>query len=102
MNTKRTPQDSIIMLVDHQTGTLGWVKSIPQQTLVASCRVLARMATGFEIPLILTTTMEEQVGPSIEDLQQLAPRSLCGAICARRAARLLGRRAAEGGCRGTR
>ena len=73
MSGKRTPQDSIIMLVDHQTGTVGWVKSIPQQTVVTGCRVLARMATSFDIPLILTTTMEEQVGPTIEDLQQLAP-----------------------------
>ena len=73
MSIKRNPRDSVIMLVDHQTGTVGWVKSIPQETVVTGCRVLARMATSFQIPLILTTTMEEQVGPTIEDLQQLAP-----------------------------
>ncbi len=31
-----TTADSLIMLVDHQTGTLGWVKSLPQATVVTA------------------------------------------------------------------
>ena len=65
--------DSLVMLVDHQTGTVGWVKSLPQDTVVTACRVLARMAIDYEIPLVLTTTMEEAVGPTITDIQELAP-----------------------------
>jgi isochorismate hydrolase len=65
--------DSIIMLVDHQTGTVGWVKSLPQETVVTGCRVLTRMALDYEMPLVLTTTMEEVVGPTIADIQTLAP-----------------------------
>ncbi len=67
-----TLTNSLILLVDHQTGTLGWVKSLPQQTVIASCRVLARMATEYAMPLILTTTMEEYVGATIPDLQEVA------------------------------
>jgi nicotinamidase-related amidase len=64
---------SFIMLVDHQTGTVGWVKSLPQQTVITGCRVLARMALAYDMPLILTTTVEEQVGPTIPDISELAP-----------------------------
>ena len=66
------PSDSIVLLVDHQTTTIDWVKSLPQATVIASCRVLARMAVEFSIPLFLTTTMEEYVGPTIPDLQEVA------------------------------
>jgi nicotinamidase-related amidase len=67
-----TPQDSIILLVDHQTGTLSWIKSLPAATVIAGCRVLARMAVTYDIPLVLTTTMEDYVGPTIPDIQEVA------------------------------
>lgn len=65
--------DSAILLVDHQTMTIDWVKSLPQKTVIASCRVLARMGVTFNMPLLLTTTMEDYVGPTIPDIQQVAP-----------------------------
>jgi nicotinamidase-related amidase len=65
-------QDSVIVLVDHQTGTVSWIKSLPMATVVASCRVLAKMAVTYGIPLILTTTMEEYVGPTIPEIQEVA------------------------------
>jgi nicotinamidase-related amidase len=68
-----TTKNAAVMLVDHQTGTLGWVKSLPQATVVTACRVLARLAVGYAMPLVLTTTMEQQVGASIPDIADLAP-----------------------------
>jgi nicotinamidase-related amidase len=68
-----TVGNSVIMMVDHQTGTIGWVKSLPQRTVITSCRVLARMALAYDMPLILTTTVEQQVGPTIPDISELAP-----------------------------
>jgi nicotinamidase-related amidase len=65
--------DSTIMLVDHQTMTIDWVKSLPKTTTIASCRVLARMALEYDMPLILTTTMEDYVGPTIPGIVELAP-----------------------------
>ena len=67
------PTDSIILLVDHQTMTIDWVKSLPKTTVIASCRVLARMGVTFSIPLFLTTTMEEYVGPTLPEIQEVAP-----------------------------
>jgi nicotinamidase-related amidase len=65
--------DTTIMLVDHQTMTIDWVKSLPKTTTIASCRVLARMALEYDMPLILTTTMEDYVGPTIPGIVELAP-----------------------------
>jgi nicotinamidase-related amidase len=61
------------MLVDHQVGTVGWVKSQPKEQVLGATRALARMATAYDMPLVLTTTMEDRVGATIDDLQQLAP-----------------------------
>ena len=65
-NTEIKPRfavtDSAILLVDHQKTTLDWVKSMPKANVIASCRVLARMGATFNMPLFLTTTMEEYVG----------------------------------------
>jgi nicotinamidase-related amidase len=68
-----TVDNSVVMLVDHQTGTVGWVKSLPQETVITGCRVLTRMALAYDMPLILTTTVEQQVGPTIPDISELAP-----------------------------
>ena len=65
--------DSVVMLVDHQTMTIDWVRSLPRATTIASCRVLTRMALDYAMPLVLTTTMEEYVGPTIPDISDLAP-----------------------------
>ena len=70
-----TPTDSLIMLVDHQTMTIDWVKSLPKATTIASCRVLTRMAAEYAMPLVLTTTMEDYVGPTIPDITDLAPQA---------------------------
>ena len=68
-----TIAESIIMLVDHQKTTIDWVKSLPKETTIASCRVLTRMALEYGMPLVLTTTMEDYVGPTIPDISELAP-----------------------------
>lgn len=68
-----TTADSIVMLVDHQTGTIGWVQSQPQKVTIASSRAMARMAIDYDMPLVLTTTMEENVGATIAELAELAP-----------------------------
>jgi nicotinamidase-related amidase len=70
-----TTANSLIMLVDHQSGTVGWVKSIPKETVITSCRVLAKMALAYDMPLILTTTVEQQVGLNLQDLQDIAPQA---------------------------
>ena len=68
-----TIENSAILLVDHQIMTLSWVKSLPKETVIASCRTLARMAIAYDMPLILTTTMEEYVGTTADEIREVAP-----------------------------
>lgn len=68
-----TIENSAIILVDHQVTTLSWVKSLPKETVIASCRTLAKMAIAYNMPLILTTTMEEYVGATAEEIREVAP-----------------------------
>ncbi len=67
-----TIENSAVILVDHQTGTLNWVTSLPKETVTASCRVMAKMAQTYAMPLVLTTTMEEYVGPTVDDIRTVA------------------------------
>ena len=64
-----TPENSFVVLVDHQTGTIGWVYSLPTATVITSCRVLARMAVEYSMPLLLTT---------IPDIQEVASQAFAG------------------------
>ncbi len=68
-----TPQNSAILLVDHQGMTVGWIKSQPKETVLANVRLLARLGTEMHIPLVVTSTMEAQIGTNIPEVQQLAP-----------------------------
>lgn len=69
-----TPANSAILLVDHQNLTVSWVKSVPHDTLISTIRELARLGAELHIPLVITSTMETtQVGPTIKDIQDLAP-----------------------------
>ena len=68
-----TPQNSAILLVDHQQMTMNWIKSLPAETVKQNIRMLARLGVEEKIPLVITTTMEEQVGATWQDIQALAP-----------------------------
>ena len=68
-----TPENSAILLVDHQDMTVGWIKSQPREAVLANVRLLARLGTEMHIPLVVTSTMEGQIGTNIKDVQQLAP-----------------------------
>jgi len=66
--------DTIMLLIDHQVGTLEWSKSKPKEMIVSRTRMLARMAKALDIPVVLTTSMEDHAqGPLIPDLKELLP-----------------------------
>lgn len=70
---KFTPQNSAILLVDHQDMTVSWIYSQPQKTVVNNVRMLGRIGNDMRVPLIVTSTMEENIGTNIKDIQQVAP-----------------------------
>jgi len=70
---KFTPHNSAILLVDHQTSTMDWIHSQDKKNVENNLRMLARVGAEVNVPLLITTTMEEQVGLTWDGIQQTAP-----------------------------
>ena len=69
-----TPDDSAVLLIDHQTGTMSWVRSMPLAELKANALALAKAAKALGMPLVLTSSLEERAqGPLMEELEDVAP-----------------------------
>ncbi|MPY22619.1 isochorismatase family protein [Shewanella sp. YLB-07] len=69
-----TPENSAMLLIDHQVGTMGWVKSADLEEIKRHTIALARAANETDMPLILTSSMEDQAqGPLFEELQKAVP-----------------------------
>ncbi|PCI52382.1 MAG: isochorismatase [Gammaproteobacteria bacterium] len=75
MNTINfTPENSVMLLIDHQVGTMGWVQSIALEEIKKNTVALARAAKETGMPLILTSSMEDQAqGPLFEELIKAVP-----------------------------
>ena len=69
-----TPENTAMLLIDHQVGTMGWVGSASLGDIKMNTIALARAANAVGIPLIITSSMEDQVqGLIFEELQQAVP-----------------------------
>ena len=77
-----TPQNSVILLIDHQPGVLDMVGSLPRETVAANVGILARLGEHTEVPLVVTSTREELgfLGTNIEEIQDGAPRAYADRI----------------------
>lgn len=72
--TPFTPQDSVMLLIDHQQGTLNFCRNISRKTIVQNARALARIAKALDMPVVLTTSQEDHAqGPLIPDMQEILP-----------------------------
>jgi nicotinamidase-related amidase len=68
------PSDTVILLLDHQTGLFQTVKDISVADLRVNTVVLAKLATLLKIPVI--TTASEPNGPNgplMPEIHQFAP-----------------------------
>ena len=69
-----TTQDTAVLLIDHQIGTLKLVRNIDHDLLRRNVRALARVAVETDMPLVLTSSQEDHFqGHLIDDLQEIAP-----------------------------
>lgn len=72
--TTFSPENAAMLLIDHQVGTMGWVKSADLAEVKKNTLALARAAKETGMPLILTSSMEEHAqGPLFEELQHAVP-----------------------------
>lgn len=74
MKNKFTTENAAMLLIDHQQGTIKLAVNIPYDEIVSNTRALARTAVETNMPLVLTSSEEENFqGLLLEDIQQIAP-----------------------------
>ncbi|ADJ47443.1 isochorismatase hydrolase [Amycolatopsis mediterranei S699] len=54
-----SPQDSAILLIDHQVGTMSWIRSDAIDNVKAAAFAPAKAAVALDLPLILTSSRED-------------------------------------------
>ncbi|MCK9378340.1 MAG: isochorismatase family protein [Syntrophobacterales bacterium] len=82
MNPERfTGANAVMLLIDHQIGTMGWVRSAHLDEIKRNTLVLAKAANALNMPVILTSSMEEHVqGPLMTELQAILPEAFAARI----------------------
>ncbi|MFB2780035.1 isochorismatase family protein [Shewanella mangrovisoli] len=69
-----TGENATLLLIDHQVGTMGWVKSIPIDEMKRNALMLAKTAKILKMPVVLTSSMEEYAqGPLMQELKDVLP-----------------------------
>jgi nicotinamidase-related amidase len=67
-------KNAAMLLIDHQVGTMGWVRSAELSAIEMNTVVLAKAAKAIGMPLILTSSQEDQAqGLLFNELQKVAP-----------------------------
>ncbi len=78
---KFTADNAAMLLIDHQVGTMGWAKSMPFEELKRNALMLAKSAAILNIPVVLTSSMEEYAqGPLVEELKTILPKEFAARI----------------------
>jgi nicotinamidase-related amidase len=69
-----TPENAAMLLIDHQLGTMGWTHSHDINLVKVNALKLARIAKALEMPVVLTSSMEDQVqGRLMPELEEILP-----------------------------
>lgn len=73
LDTLLTPEESIVVLVDHQAFQFANMHSHEPQLVVGNTIALAKTAKVFGVPTILTTVNEESGGYILSGIQEVFP-----------------------------
>lgn len=74
-------EDTVILLIDHQEGTINFSANRPHAEIISRARTLARVAKDLNIPVVLTTSQEELAqGPLLKDLQEILPEQFASRV----------------------
>jgi nicotinamidase-related amidase len=68
-----TPDNSVLVLIDHQPYQFAGVQSADPQLVLNNTVALAKTAKAFGVPTILTTVLEERGGYLVQELQHVFP-----------------------------
>lgn len=73
LNALLTPDNCVMILIDHQPFQFAGVRSHDTQTVINNVVGLARAAKLFKVPTLLTTVLEERGGLLLKQLQDVFP-----------------------------
>jgi nicotinamidase-related amidase len=74
MTTTFTPENSALVLIDHQVGTMQLIKNIDVAQARRMSLALAKTARILGIPTVLTSSQEDRVqGPLLHELKDILP-----------------------------
>lgn len=74
-------ENSALLLIDHQIGTMQLIKNIPLDVVKRNTIALAKTAKILNIPVVLTSSQEGNVqGPLMPELQELLPEAFASRI----------------------
>ncbi len=78
---KFSSDNAAMLLIDHQVGTMSWVKSIPFEEMKRNALMLAKTASILKLPVVLTSSMEEYAqGPLLSELEGILPADFAARI----------------------
>ncbi|KAF1710143.1 isochorismatase family protein [Pseudoxanthomonas sacheonensis] len=76
-----TGDNAALLLIDHQVGTMGWVRSIPLEEMKRNALMLARTASILKMPVVLTSSQETNAqGPLMDELKAVLPEEFAARI----------------------
>ncbi len=76
-----TGGNAALLLIDHQVGTMSWVRSIPFEEMKRNALMLAKTASILKMPVVLTSSMEEYAqGPLLSELETILPAEFAARI----------------------
>ena len=76
-----SPADSVLLLIDHQMGTMKLIKNIPLDVVKRNTLALAKTAKIMNIPVVLTSSQEQTIqGPLLPELEQILPEAFAARI----------------------
>lgn len=74
MGNRFTPENSALLLIDHQVGTIQLVKNLETKDVIRFTLALAKAAKILNLPVILTSSQEDHAqGPLIPELESILP-----------------------------
>lgn len=67
-------RNAAVLLIDHQVGTMSWVKSISVEEMKRNALMVAKTAKILKLPVVLTSSMEDHAqGPLMSELEEVLP-----------------------------
>ena len=74
MSANFTAENSALLLIDHQVGTMQLIRNIDVAQAKKMALALAKMASILGIPTVLTSSQEDRLqGPLLPELQEILP-----------------------------